>query len=126
MDSLAKVNEAIKYVRNIPQNKWDYGKMREMHENNLKEALKRLETHKAQVSELEAKCRLRGIAEDEIQKTVYSQYSNQHIHLLEAVISAKKTLAMMDMGTIEDLMRRKISILEEIASCDPQGFSQEA
>lgn len=65
MDRLAKVNEAIKYVRNIPQNKWDYGKMREMHENSLKEALKRLEAHKAQVSELEAKCRLRGIDEDE-------------------------------------------------------------
>ena len=120
MDRLTKVNEAIKCVRNIPQNKWDYGKMREMHENNLKEALKRLEAHKAQVSELEAKCRLRGIDEAEIQKSVYSQYSNQHIHLLEAVIAAKKTLAMMNMGTIEDLMRQKIAILEEIASCDPQ------
>ena len=119
MDRLAKVNEALKHARNIPQNKWDYGKMHEMHENNIKEAMKRLEAHKTQVSELEAKCRLRGVAEAEIQKSIYQSFSQQHIQLLEAVIAAKKALAMMDAGTLEELTRQKIAILEEIASCEP-------
>ena len=115
-ERLAKINEAIKYVRNIPQNKWDYGKYREMYENNVKEALKRLNDHKARVSELETKCRLRGLDESEIQKSVYSSFSNEHIQLLEAVISAKKALEMMDAGTVEELTRQKIAILEEMAS----------
>jgi hypothetical protein len=37
-----------------------------------------------------------------------------HIQLLEQVIAAKKTLAMMDMGTVEELTRQKIAILEEM------------
>jgi tRNA U54 and U55 pseudouridine synthase Pus10 len=107
-ERLAKINEAIKYVRNIPQNKWDYGKYREMYENNVKEALKRLNDHKVRVSE----CRLRGMDESEIHRS----FSNEHIQLLEAVIAAKKTLAMMDAGTVEELTRQKIAILEEMAS----------
>jgi hypothetical protein len=113
----AKVNEALKHVKNTggtPQNKWDYGKLREMHENNITEAMKRLESHKAQISEFEAKCRLSGVDETEIQKGVYQSFSHQHIQLLEAVISAKKTLAMMDIGTVEELTRQKIAILEEL------------
>ena len=43
---------------------------------------------------------------------------HQHIQLLEAVIAAKKALAMMDVGTVEELTRQKIAILEEIASCE--------
>ena len=116
-ERLEKVNEALKHVRNTggtPQNKWDYGKLHEMHENNITEAMKRLEAHKAQISEFEAKCRLRGVDETEIQKGVYQSFSHQHIQLLEAVISAKKTLAMMDIGTVEELTRQKISILEEM------------
>jgi hypothetical protein len=116
-ERLAKVNEDLKHVRNTggtPQNKWDYGKLREINENNLNDTLKRLEAHKAQISEFEAKCRLRGIDETEIQKGVYQSFSHQHIHLLEAVISAKKTLAMMDIGTVEELTRQKIAILEEL------------
>lgn len=120
MERLAKINEALKYARNIPQNKWDYGKMREMHENTLKEATKRLEAHKIQISELEAKCRLRGVDEAEIQKSLYHSFSQQHIQLLEAVITAKKTLAMMDAGTEEELTRQKIAILEEIVSSEAQ------
>ena len=115
MERLAKVNEALTYSRNIPQNKWDYGKMREMHENNIKEAMKRLEAHKTRVSELEAKCRLRGVDEAEIHKSVYQSFSHQHIQLLEAVVAAKKALAMMDVGTVEELTRQKIAILEEMA-----------
>jgi hypothetical protein len=114
MERLAKVNEALKYAGGIPQNKWEYGKMREMHENTINEAMKRLATHKAQISELETKYRLRGFDEDEIQKSVYMQFSHQHIHLLEAVIAAKKALVMMDMGTAEELTRQKIAILEEM------------
>ena len=117
VERLSKVNEALKHVRNTggtPQNKWDYGKLREINENNLNETLKRLEAHKAQISEFEAKCRLRGVDETEIQKGVYQSFSHQHIHLLEAVISAKKTLAMMDIGTVEELTRQKIAILEEL------------
>ena len=116
-ERLAKVNEALKHVKNTggtPQNKWDYGKQREMHENNITEAMKRLEAHKAQISEFEAKCRLRGVDETEIQKGVYQSFSHQHIQLLEAVISSKKTLAMMDIGTVEELTRQKIAILEEL------------
>jgi hypothetical protein len=45
-----------------------------------------------------------------------------HISLLEQVISAKKTLAMMDVGTVEELTRQKIAILEEIVSCEAQGL----
>jgi len=118
-ERLVKVNEALKYVKNTggtPQNKWDYGKMREMHENNLKEALKRLAAHENQISELESRCRLRGVDESELQKIVYNQFSHMHIHLLEAVFSAKKTLEMMDVGTVEELTRQKIAILEELAS----------
>jgi hypothetical protein len=118
-ERLVKVNEALKYVKNsggTPQNKWDYGKMREMHENNLKEALKRLAAHETQISELESRCRLRGVDESEIQKSVYNQFSHMHIHFLEAVISAKKTLEMLDVGTTEELTRQKIAILEELAS----------
>ncbi len=115
-ERLAKINEAIKYVRNIPQNKWDYGKYREMYENNVKEAMKRLNDHKVRVSELETKCRLRGMDESEIQKNMYNSFSNEHIQLLEAVIAAKKTLVMMDAGTVEELTRQKIAILEEMAS----------
>ena len=115
-ERLAKVNEALKNARNIPQNKWDYGKMREMYENNLKEAQKNLEKHKTEVSALESKCRLRGVDEAEIQKTVYQTVSHTHIHLLEKVIAAKKALVMMDMGTVEELTRQKIAILEEMVN----------
>jgi len=116
MDRLAKVNEALKYAEGIPQNKWDYGKYREMYENNLKEALKRLEDHKTKISEMENKCRLRGVEETEIQKEVYRSFSHMHIQLLEQVISAKKALAMMDMGSVEELTRQRIAILEEMAN----------
>jgi len=114
MERLAKVNEALKYAAGIPQNKWDYGKHREMHENNLKEAQKRLEDHKTKIFEMENKLRLRGLDETEIQKNVYSHFSQMHIQLLEAVIAAKKTLEMMDVGTVEELTRQKIAILEEM------------
>ena len=87
-----------------------------MYENNLKEARKRLEDHKTKISEFESKCRLRGVDESEIKKGVYQSFSHHHIQLLEAVISAKKTLANMDNGTVEDLTRQKIAILEDLAS----------
>jgi hypothetical protein len=115
-ERLAKVNEALKYAGGIPQNKWDYGKHREMHENNLKEARKRLEDHKTKISEMVNKCRLRGVDETEIQTSVYRSFSHQHIQLLEQVLAAKKTLEMMDVGTVEELTRQKIAILEELAS----------
>ena len=120
MDRLAKVNEALKYAAGIPQNKWDYGKYREMYENKLKEARKRLDDHKTKISEMENKCRLRGVEEAEIQKGVYQSFSDMHIQLLEAVIAAKKALAMMDAGTLEELTRQKIAILEEIVSHEGQ------
>ena len=113
-ERLTKVNEALKYAVGIPQNKWDYGKYREMYENNLKEAKKRLEDHKTKTFEFESKYRLRGVDESEIQKGVYQSFSNMHIHFLEAVIAAKKTLEMMDIGTVEELTRQKIAILEEL------------
>jgi hypothetical protein len=113
---LVKVNEALNHASGIPQNKWDYGKYREMYENNLKEARKRLEDHKTKISEFESKCRLRGVDETEIQKNVYNQFSQRHIQLLEGIIAAKKTLAMMDVGTVEELTRQKIAILESMAS----------
>ena len=119
-ERLAKVNWLLNYVKNIPQNKWDYGKACEMHENNLKEALDRLAAHKFKVSEFESKHRLRGIDEAEVQKGVYTSYSHEHIQLLERIITAKKTLSMMRMDTVEELTRQKIAILEEIASCDAQ------
>jgi hypothetical protein len=115
-ERIAKVNEALKYVGNIPQNKWDYGKYREMYESNLKEALKRLGDHKTKISEMENKCRLRGVEETEIQKEVYRSFSHMHIQLLEQVISAKKALTMMDMGSVEELTRQRIAILEEMAN----------
>ena len=118
-ERLVKVNEALNYVKNTggtPQNKWDYGKVREMRENNLKDALKQLAAHETQISELESRCRLRGLDEAEIQKSVYQTFSHQHINLLESVISGKKKLEMMDVGTVEELTRQKIAILEELAS----------
>jgi hypothetical protein len=115
-ERLTKVNEALKYAVGIPQNKWDYGKYREMYENNLKEAQKRLEDHKTKTFEMENKLRLRGVDETEIQKSVYQSFSHMHVHFLEAVIAAKKTLEMMDIGTVEELTRQKIAILEELAS----------
>ena len=116
MDSLAKVNEALQHAGVIPQNKWDYGKYREMYETNLKEALKRLEEHKRKISEMENMCRLNGVDETEIQKSIHFGYSHMHIQLLEQVISAKKVLTMMDMGSVEELTRQKIAILEEMTS----------
>lgn len=85
-----------------------------MYENNLKEARKRLEDHKTKTFEMENKLRLRGVDEFEIQKNVYSQFSHRHIQLLEQVISTKKALAMTDVGTVEELTRQKIAILEEM------------
>ena len=114
--NIEQINEALKHASGIPQNKWDYGKYREMYENNVKEALKRLEAHKTKISEFESKCRLRGMDESEIQKNVHQSFSHQHIQLLEGIISSKKTLAMMDAGTVEDLTRQKIAILEVMAS----------
>ena len=114
MERLVKINEALKYAAGIPQNKWDYGKYREMYENNLKEAQKRLEDHKTKTFEMENKLRLRGVDETEIQKNVYSHFSQMHIQLLEQVLSAKKALVMMDMGTVEELTHQKIAILEEM------------
>jgi hypothetical protein len=119
MERLAKVNEALKFAAGLPQNKWDYGKYKEMYENNLKEARKRLDDHRTKISEMENKCRLRGVDETEIQKSVHQSFSHMHIQLLEAVIAAKKALAMMDAGTLEELTRQKIAILEEIVSCEP-------
>jgi hypothetical protein len=115
MDRLAKVNEALNHAGGIPQNKWDYGKYREMYENNLKEAQKRLEEHKKKISEMEFKCRLRGVDETEIQKSVHQSFSHMHIQLLERVIAAKKALDMMDAGSVVELTRQKIAILEEMA-----------
>jgi hypothetical protein len=114
MERLAKVNEALKYAEGIPPNKWDYGKYREMYENNLKEARKRLEDHKTKISEMEIKCRLRGVDETEIQKSVHQSFSYMHIQLLEQVIAWHARLAMMDVGTVEELTRQKIAILEEM------------
>ena len=114
--NIDQINEALKHASGIPQNKWDYGKYREMYENNLKEARKRLEDHKTKISEFESKCRLRGVDESEIHKNVYSQFSQMHIQLLEGIIAAKKKLVMMDAGTVEDLTRQKIAILEDLAS----------
>ena len=114
MERLVKINEALKYAAGIPQNKWDYGKYREMYENNLKEAQKRLEDHKTKTFEMENKLRLRGVDETEIQKNVYSHFSQLHIQLLEQVLSEKKALVMMDMGTVEELTHQKIAILEEM------------
>jgi hypothetical protein len=122
IDRLVKVNEALTFAAGIPQNKWDYGKYKEMYENNLKEGRKRLDDHKTKISEMENKCRLRGVEEAEIQKSVYQSFSHEHIQLLQGVISAKKTLAMMDVGTVVELTRQKIAILEEIVSCEPQGL----
>ena len=119
MERLAKVNEALKYAGGIPQNKWDYGKHREMHENNLKEARKRLDDHKTKISEIENKCRLRGVDETEIQKSVHQSFSHMHIQLLEQVLAAKKALVMMDVGTVEELTRQKIAILEEMVFTTP-------
>ena len=118
-ERLAKVNEALKFAGGIPQNKWDYGKYREMHENNLKEGQKRLTDHKNKVTEFENKCRLRGVDEAEIQKSVHHSFSHMHIQFLEQVLAGKKTLAMMDVGTGEELTRQKIAILEELA-LEPQ------
>jgi hypothetical protein len=47
---------------------------------------------------------------------VYQTVSHTHIHLLEKVIAAKKALVMMDMGTVEELTRQKIAILEEMVN----------
>ena len=114
MDRLAKVNEALQHAGVIPQNKWDYGKYREMYETNLKEAKKRLDDHKKKISDMENMCRLNGVDETEIQKSIHFGYSHMHIQLLEQVISAKKVLTMMDMGSVEELTRQKIAILEEM------------
>lgn len=114
--NLAQIDEALTHVGNIPQNKWDYGKYREMLEHNLKEARKRLEDHKKSVDEMISKCRLRGVDEVEIQKSVHQSYSYTHIQLLENIIRTKKSIEMLEMGTVEELTRQKIVLLEELAA----------
>jgi hypothetical protein len=42
-----------------------------------------------------------------------------HIQLLEQVLAAKKALVMMDVGTVEELTRQKIAILEEMVFTTP-------
>ena len=116
MDHLSEINETIKFLRWVPNNKWDRGKYTEMFEKNLNEAEKRLDAHKIKVSDFETKCRSRGVEESEIQNNVYHNFSNEHIQLLQGVISAKKTLAMMHKGTIANLTHEKIKILEELAT----------
>ena len=74
-ERLAKINQDIKNAGG-PKNKWDYGKYKEMCENDLKEARKRLDDYKRETIALENKLRSRGIDEIEIQKNIYGpQYS---------------------------------------------------
>ena len=113
-ERLVKVNEALKCAPGIPRNKWDFGKMREMCEAGVTSALTRLDGHKHNIAEFETKCRLRGVDEADIQKSVHQSFSHMHIQLLEQVINAKKSLKMMELETVEELTRHKIAILEEM------------
>jgi hypothetical protein len=109
-----QVNEAIKFVSTVPQNKWDRGKYNEMYENQLIEAVAKLKAHRTKITEVENKCRKHGMPEDEIQHTVYRSFSHEHIQLLERVLRCKKILALFNMGTLEELTRQKIALLEEM------------
>lgn len=109
-----QINEAIKFVMTVPQNKWDRGKHNEMYENQLIDAVAKLEAHRAKITEVETKCRLRGIPEDEIQQNVYRSFSHEHIQLLQRVVQCKKTLTLFNMGSLEELTRQKIALLEEM------------
>ncbi len=123
LERLAKINEAMvdhrRRYKHTPQTICDRDKIRGMYENGVKEAQRRLVDHKMMIDDLESKYRLRGVDEHEIQKSVHQSFSVTHIQLLEQVILAKKTLAMMDMGPIEEMTRQKIAILEELASEPP-------
>ena len=116
---LERINKALKSVHNYPSNKWDYGKMHELYENNIKEAIEKLGAYKRQMSEVETRCRSRGIDEIEIQKEMYRSFSHGYINCLERVLEAKKQLDSLEMGNIEELTRKKIAILEEMVARVP-------
>jgi hypothetical protein len=124
LERLAKINEAMvdhrRRYKHTPQTILDRDKIRGVYENGVKEAQRRLGDHKLMVHDLESKYRLRGVDEHEIQKSVHESFSVMHVQLLAQVILAKKTLAMMDMGTMVEMTRQKIAILEELALEPPK------
>jgi len=73
------------------------------------------------MSDVEFRCRSRGVDEKEIQKEMYRGFSHGHISCLERVLEAKKQLDFLEMGSVEELTRKKIAILEEMVARVPDS-----
>lgn len=112
--NLDQINKALKSP--APVNKWDYGKMHELYENNVKEALEKLNVYKKQMDTVADRCRSQGLFEEEIQKEMYRGFSHGYISCLERVLEAKKQLETLELGNVEELTRKKIAILEEMVA----------
>ena len=98
------INEAIKFLRTISPI-YTPERVRESYEHKLKEAVTQCDKIKHEMN----RSRELGLSES----SIHHNYSNMYIQALEKVITAKKQLKMLEMGTIEELTRQKIQILEE-------------
>jgi hypothetical protein len=101
---MEQINEAIRFLRGRPP-LFTADADREAREQDLKYAMKQLISIKNEMD------RLRELGESET--SIHHSYSNMYIQALEKVIMIKKQLKMLEMGTIEELTRRKIKILED-------------
>ncbi len=88
------LNKGILCTGNIPQNKWEYGRYKEIYENRYKESLKRLETFK------------QGGLETEDRMIEY-------IWILESIIDSKNHIRWIDRGH-RQLILDKIQLLESM------------
>ena len=103
------IERQICFLRSFPTNKWDVGKRREMYELAYKDIRARLAKFQKEHKENEAKFLERGIPEIELEMWRAGQ-TNQHIQLLEAVISAKRDVEWSK-KTLREVVDEKIRFL---------------
>ena len=98
------INEAIKFLRTISP-MYSAETVRDAYEYKLLAAVTQCDKIKQEMN----RSRELGLSES----SIHHNYSNMYIQALENVITAKKQLEMLDMGTIEELTRQKIKMLED-------------
>lgn len=113
---LGLLNQQIKFLRNFPTNKWDVGKYREMYEMAYKESRVRLDKFQNELRETEAKFRGRGVPEAELESWRAGK-TNEHLHILEAVIDAKRKVEWSK-KTLREVIDEKILFLSAQVELD--------
>lgn len=100
---MERINEAIRFLRTISPGATD--SVRNAYQLHLIDMVDQCNKVKNEMN------RLRGLGESET--SIHHNHSNMYIQALEKVIAAQKKLEMLEMGTIEELTRQKIKILED-------------